>query len=305
MEDSYFVYAHTNTINGKKYFGITKDISSRWGHEGSRYIGSSCKAFSDAIKKYGWGAFSHEILHSNISKEEACALEKKYISEFKTNICRYGDAHGYNMTDGGEGVSGGYDKNGTNNPFFGKHHTQQTKERLSEILAGQRSGVSSSNYGTSIPNEQRRAISKSLKEHYSKNECSHKRPVYCVTDDIWFDSVKDASEYYSISCSLISGCCIGVALTTHGKQFTHNADGSLPEYNSRYLAIGNGRKRIIPNARAVKCVETGNVYQSAAMAAKAVGLKYSNGIRKSCKDNKYASGGFHWVYVNNSGGDKD
>lgn len=84
----YYVYVHINKSNGKKYYGITNNISARWGHQGNAYIKSSCRAFGAAVQKYGWDGFEHKILHKDISVEEACKLEQYYIARDKTNIPR-------------------------------------------------------------------------------------------------------------------------------------------------------------------------------------------------------------------------
>lgn len=300
MEDNnYCVYVHTNKISGKKYYGITKDIHARWGVNGNRYVNSSCKAFSSAIKKYGWSGFEHTTLESGLTKERACELEKEYIARDKTNICRYGSTRGYNMTDGGDGVCGGYDKTGENNPFYGKKHSAETKKQISEVNIGRHSGANNPAYGREISESERVAISLSVSNYYMSHKCKTRRPVYCITDDKWFDSVSDASHHYGISSGLISGCCTGNAMSTHGKMFTYNPDGSPAEYRGSYTTTRKHTcgKNVRCNAVSVMCVETGTVFSSLAEASLCAGLKHTGGIRKSCQDNKRTSGGFHWRYI--------
>lgn len=100
------VYKHTSP-SGKCYIGITsQSVSERWGSNGCNYTITLSSGkykhpkFANAIIKYGWENFQHEILHENITKEEACLLEKEYIQYYKNNNLSY------NITDGGEGVSG-------------------------------------------------------------------------------------------------------------------------------------------------------------------------------------------------------
>ena len=58
------VYAHTNIINGKQYIGITAQDNpeKRW-RNGNGYKKGY---FKNAIKKYGWDNFKHEILKDDI-----------------------------------------------------------------------------------------------------------------------------------------------------------------------------------------------------------------------------------------------
>lgn len=95
-ERDYYVYKHTNKINGKVYIGITKQIpEQRWGNNGINYKQST--RFYSAIEKYGWNNFSHEILYRCLSKEEACKIEIDLIREFKAQEREFG----YNIQEGG------------------------------------------------------------------------------------------------------------------------------------------------------------------------------------------------------------
>lgn len=90
MNNNHIVYKHTNKINGKIYIGQTCNLRERWRGNGKNYFGSI--KFFNAIKKYGWDSFEHEILYSGLSKEEANTIERRLIAEYDTinngyNIC--------------------------------------------------------------------------------------------------------------------------------------------------------------------------------------------------------------------------
>ena len=72
-QDTYFVYMHTNKINGKRYIGITgqKTTARRW-HNGKGY--SQQRRFYNSIISHGWDAFDHEILYEGLTREEAEAM---------------------------------------------------------------------------------------------------------------------------------------------------------------------------------------------------------------------------------------
>ena len=102
----YCVYVHQNKLNGKRYVGMTKDITRRWHGGGVEYIRGD-RLFGNAIIKYGWDGFRHSILHDNLLYKDACVLEKHYIKLFQTNATKYQNpSYGYNLTDGGENICG-------------------------------------------------------------------------------------------------------------------------------------------------------------------------------------------------------
>ena len=122
--EGYTVYKHTNKVNGKSYIGQTKheDLTRRW-TGGNGYKKSP--HFYRAIKKYGWNGFTHEILETGLTKEEADEKEIYYIKHFRTTE----KDHGYNMKHGG-------------------HHdgtlTEETRQRFKVIYAGANSPVKKS-----------------------------------------------------------------------------------------------------------------------------------------------------------------
>lgn len=100
---TYCVYKHTNKKNNKSYVGITKfgnNPEKRWGKNGEGYLLKingkyTQKKFADAINKYSWCGFEHEILKNNLTLIEA-------IFEEKLNIKKYDCINnGYNTLEGG------------------------------------------------------------------------------------------------------------------------------------------------------------------------------------------------------------
>lgn len=114
-ERCWCVYIHTS-LSGKKYIGITsKSLKERWGYNGNHYLRKDSNdnyihpAMANALNKYkDWdNDWTHEIVYSNLTEEEANLMEVELIALYKTNCCRYNNpTYGYNCTDGGGGVSG-------------------------------------------------------------------------------------------------------------------------------------------------------------------------------------------------------
>ena len=89
------VYIHTSPSN-KKYIGITsKKPEVRW-RNGNGY--NHNKHFKNAIKKYGWDNFEHEIVAECLTEEEAQKMERELIEKYNT----FNGNNGYNQTSGGE-----------------------------------------------------------------------------------------------------------------------------------------------------------------------------------------------------------
>ena len=94
-ENKYIVYKHTSP-SGKVYIGMTKQSANgRW-KNGLGY--KSSPHFWNAIQKYGWENFEHEILFEGLLRDEACAKEKELIALFKS----LDPLFGYNQKTGGE-----------------------------------------------------------------------------------------------------------------------------------------------------------------------------------------------------------
>ena len=81
MDKKWTVYIHKNKKNKKAYVGITskKNPKTRWGKNGKKYKGQK---FYYAIEKYGWDGFTHEIVATNLTKEQAEQMEIDLIIEY-------------------------------------------------------------------------------------------------------------------------------------------------------------------------------------------------------------------------------
>lgn len=79
-----------------------------------------------------------------------------------------------------------------------------------------------------------------------------------------------------------------------------NLEWCNAKYNSNY---GTNRKRGVytrasrrVNCKAVKCVETGNVYESIQLATKMTGVHNTN-ISRVLRGERKTAGGYHWEYA--------
>lgn len=192
--NKFILYEHVSP-NGKRYIGITsKKANKRW-ERGSGYKTNTY--FYNAIQKYGWDNFEHNILKTDLSKEEACKLEREYISKYKSNQFQYG----YNRSMGGEMEVGWHyneeqkvkiseatkkamqdpeirkkcSKGRLGKPAYnkGKHISEETKEKLRQVNLGNKNP----NYGKKrkpLTNEQKQKIRESVKKAMNTLEVKKK-----------------------------------------------------------------------------------------------------------------------------------
>lgn len=109
VEKKFYVYKITNNVNSKVYIGKTNALDERW----AKHQSVAKKPDSDrhhlihqAIAKYGVDNFSFEEVESSFDELTALDRERYWIASHQSNTCRYGKGSGYNLTDGGDGVSG-------------------------------------------------------------------------------------------------------------------------------------------------------------------------------------------------------
>lgn len=175
------IYKITNNINGKCYIGKALNVEKRlYQHKNNQ---NSRPYLQNAISKYGIENFSFEVIEDNLTKETYGKRERFWISYYNSmspngynltsggenepdgtlsdvvkkkisdshkgkkptkearkrmsesaKIKYFSDEHKQNMS---------LSKMGEKNSFYGKHHSEESKRKMSEKL----SGVNSPNYG--------------------------------------------------------------------------------------------------------------------------------------------------------------
>lgn len=135
MKKNYTVYKHISP-EGKTYVGMTsKPVEQRWGFNGNQYSRNK-RLFAD-IKKFGWENFSHLIVATNLTKEEAEALEEKTIKDCDSTNPNKGYNIAYGSTSRGLKASQ-ETKDKQSIAKLGKPHvwTKEAKRKLSESKKG-------------------------------------------------------------------------------------------------------------------------------------------------------------------------
>jgi len=115
------VYLITNRVNGKRYVGITcRGYLERFKEHVHEAVAGSTTILHNAIRKYGADSFDVILLETNVPDSDIEKREQYYIKLYSTF---YTSGIGYNMTEGGGGMSG-------------YKHTEAAKKQISSSLTG-------------------------------------------------------------------------------------------------------------------------------------------------------------------------
>jgi len=182
----YTIYKASNLENNKIYIGFTSNYTKRIKEHKSASKNSEYALYL-AIRKYGWDAFIWEIIYQSYDKEHTHkVMETFFIKEYDSMY------NGYNMTNGGEGNSNPRTEEtkqkmsisastqerieisisnlpnpmfGEENGMFGKTHTNEIKNILSENCKQRFTGKSyEALYGIDAANELKKIRSDTMKE---------------------------------------------------------------------------------------------------------------------------------------------
>ena len=200
MKKEYCVYVHTNKINGKKYVGITcRKPSKRW-KAGSAYRNNPY--FYNAIQKYGWDGFTHDVIMSGLSRQSACEWERFYIKHWDTTNKK----NGYNISLGGEGVLSVSDETRKKQSASAKRRYENPEE----IQKNRERGLKM--FSTQEAIEKDRLAQ--LKYHKENPEARYRRARKVNQYDLeghflcQWKSIKDAATAVGCSEHGIRNCCL-------------------------------------------------------------------------------------------------
>ena len=290
MKKSMVIYLLTDTTNGMLYVGKT---TNKLGRRMQQHTHSNVCHVDQMINEHGWENFTVEILEECNTPLELTEREMYWIATLGTK-----DPNGYNMTDGGEGTNG-------------YKATDEARKNMSE--AHNPSPVLCIETGLSFKNAREAAewagvekaainracngISRSAAGYHwiyvdaperedhevkvvePKNKCA----VRCIELNKVFNSIAEAAEFFGVAWRTIHRACNGERKTAAGYTW---------EYVDKVAAqTHNGRKK-----QAVRCIETGEVFESIWAAAKWAGSK-PNIIKKACQSGYMVAGKWHFEFV--------
>lgn len=270
------IYRIKNNINNKVYIGQSIDIGRRIRQHivDAKKMGDrkTNRPLYRAIRKYSIENFTFEIIHicsQGVLQFELDALEIQYINSHKS----YMSAHGYNATKGGSGID-------LNSEAYNKMLVENTRpEKLAKFEAGKLRYAK-------IRHEQSLERKRIKQEERQKQKTKRKpgrnyrktRAVVCNELVCSFDSITDAGLFIGVRASSIWSCCNGKQSSINGLHFQW-IDKSIPfvpkprkeiTFNDRLELMNKAVREGI--TRRVICVESNEVYGSAAIAANSIGV---------------------------------
>ncbi len=182
------IYQILNIVTGKCYIGSAIDIKQRWrGHKSGLRRGTSKNIkLQNTWNKHGEQAFEFNIIEIiDVDKEELYKREQYYIDFFDSV------KNGYNLSPAA-GSNAGYkhsketrhnmklakagQHDGEKNPFYGKHHSEETRKLLSEINTGKTHSEETKAKISAISLGQRHT--EETKEHLREVNSGEGNPMY-------------------------------------------------------------------------------------------------------------------------------
>lgn len=281
----YKVYKHTFP-NNKIYIGITcRSVKARWlngkGYNHNAYM-------TNAIKKYGWDNIKHETLFDNLTKEEAEQKEIELIALYKSSQREFG----YNIEKGGH---------------YAGVMAEETKKKLSQKLKGRKLSkeqiekLIAINTGKILTLETRQKISKALlgrkgwhrtlqhNENMRKSLTGKKRSAEICKK---FSEMRKGMKLSKETREKIGNAHRGKKISDETrKKMSNAAKGKVVKQETREKM----RKRM---QKKVRCIETGQIFESCLDATKYYGLKSHRSITIAVYDKTKTARKLHWEFVN-------
>lgn len=270
------VYRATSP-SGKRYYGISKNVVKRWQQHATDGRNRKNRPLAKAIAKYGFDAMNFEVLFTEHGDNaiDLCKDAEMLLIEFDDTMM----PNGYNMTAGGDGVSG-YEftdavreKMSASHSVYKDNPDHRKKLSDSKIALWQRDGY-------------REKAIKGITEAQNKPEVKAKQSASGFA--AWEDNAP-RKEAVSKASSLMWA-------NDNFRQKRKDECKALWQTTEHRQKMLDAKPKV-----RVQCVETGAVFDGAKLAAEWV--KATTGrnvvgthITRCCRSSRTA-GGYTWKYV--------
>ena len=286
------VYIHIFP-NNKKYVGITnQNPETRWGKDGKGYIKQ--KVMWAAIQKYGWENVQHEILYTNLSKEEADNKEKELIKIFESAVWM---GNGYNVQEGGDSrISVNREE------LMSLWQEGKTASEISKILKCNISTIMRILDSMDVSKEERKKRQQKAAGEATKESCGIKVNQFDLEHNFiaTYQSIQEArkavnanNQYY------IKSCCEGKVSRAHGYLWQYynekNVVDGVPQWDDSVKIKQSQLRRVVQYDKNMNELAR---YNSIAEATRAIGKEPGKftGIGMVCSGKHKTSAGYIWRY---------
>ena len=286
------IYCVKNIVNEKVYVGKSVDIEKRWKDHKNGYNNPNSSQyisyFYNALRKYGFNSFEFSVLEE-CTEDKLNDREIFWINKFQSNNREYG----YNTTDGGDGVTGywdrpvyQYDLDGNFIQGYKSGADARRKTRILAINLCCNGGVKSAG-GYMWSYEKHDKISKCIRNYRTSKVYQYGLDGLYIAS---YDSILEASQITGTPYKKIIACLHSKTTPSRGGDFMWKKEfvESLPPY-----------KKNLKHSPVVQLTVDGKVvskYESAQIAQKATGVPNSL-ICKCCKGNIKTAHGYIWKYI--------
>lgn len=239
------IYKIINKVNGKYYVGSSTNITDkRWRKHKSclRYNYHDNKHLQNAWNKYGENNFDFVIVEQT-PKENLVEVEQKYLDIAKTEQDKC-----YNLAFDVERPSISMNEetkqkmkvklskllSGKNNPNYGKHHSNEAKEKMRKAKLGKRHSkehnlkIGISNKGKRYPNKKPHSIESNIKRSIStsgskNHKFDHKIYTFInkLTNEQYIGTRYNFSKQFNIDCGSMCNLIKGKRKSVKGWSLHH------------------------------------------------------------------------------------
>lgn len=243
--------------NGKCYIGQTNNIKSRIAY----YINHFKKShypFLRALKKYGFEEHRFEAIALANNRNELNDLEIKFISFYQSNK----KERGYNLSSGGGGMNGlshtnvskkkiGDAQRGGKSSMFGKHHSDEIKDKISKSLKGNIPWNKGIKYDLPKDPITKRVLNKGEKVPFLEFKNYEGSKLFLIDK-----SIKTQKEYFIF----IKGKSSEYLIPANPRRFYRDSWVSWSDYLSNGSKKGNQGNEFLTYLNCIELLKENNIY---------------------------------------------
>ena len=193
------IYCITNKVNGKQYVGQTVRSAEERFMEHARHNRTYIER---TVKKYGRENFDVEVIDSALLIDDLNEKEKYWIDKLNTK-----KPNGYNVCDGGDNT-------------FGFNHTLESRMKMSTTKKqlGNMVGIKNHFYG--------KKHSQETKERMRATQWQRKR-VMNIETGLIYDSCAEAARLNGLNKNMVARVARGEASNTKGTHWKYIDDKAI------------------------------------------------------------------------------